>query len=439
MRSQTDRFELYIKVTLYSNVLLVPLIAGGAILSRPRIGPEVLPVIAATTIHVLLCVLLMRAGIASYPTAGPRPVQPAGGPVQPAAGPRLLQPAAGPLAGRPAVGPRPLRLIAAGAVSTAIACATAVGAYPRPAAGDPDSPTAAVLLMVITLYAVALATVVRAAVVVCTLGLAGCTTLALVAGPGSAIALAAVLLVLAPAARVTLWTLGLVRELDEARRVQAGLAVTEERLRISRDLHDVLGRTLSVVALKAELSARLAQRGRPEAADEMLEVRRIAQDALVDLRAVVGSYRTADLPTELAGARSLLESAGLTCHLTGDATTLPAPAQAALGWVVREGTTNVLRHSEATTCQITLTTTPGTATLTMANDGVPAAPGAVRLGNGLTGLNERIAALGGTMTAARVQPAGFLLTARLPVAPPGPGRVRRRDRSAVRPLDASAG
>ncbi|GAB2577561.1 hypothetical protein Aab01nite_11540 [Paractinoplanes abujensis] len=405
MRSQTDRFELYIKVTLYSNVLLVPLIAGGAVLSSPHIGLEVLPVAATTAVHVLLCVLLIRAGIAAYPTALP-----------------LLRPAA---ASSPAPGRRLVRLIAAGAVSAVVTCAAAV-AYPDAAPGDPD-PTAAVLLMNITLYAVALATVLRATIVVCAAGLPGCTTLAVVAGPGSAIALAAVLLVLAPAARVTLWTLGLVRELDEARRVQAGLAVTEERLRISRDLHDVLGRTLSVVALKAELSARLAQRGRAEAADEMLEVRRIAQDALVDLRAVVGSYRTADLPTELAGARSLLESAGITCHLTGDAATLPAPAQAALGWVVREGTTNVLRHSEATTCRITLTTAPGTATLTMSDDGVPSAPdshdascapGPARLGNGLTGLRERIAALNGTMTAAHTPPAGFTLTVHLPLPTP---------------------
>lgn len=377
MRSQTDRFELYIKVTLYSNVLLVPLIAGGAVLSQPRIGSEVLPVVATTAVHVVLCVLLMRAGIALYPRSTPPPV----------------------------------RHIAAAATSTVIACAAALLAYPRAA----DSPATAVVLMTVTLYAVALATVLRAAIVVCALGLPGCATLGIVDGPGSAIALAAVLLVLAPAARVTLWTLGLVRELDAARRVQAGLAVAEERLRISRDLHDVLGRTLSVVALKAELSARLAQRGRPEAADEMLEVRRIAQDALADLRAVVGGYRAAGLPAELAGAQSLLESAGITCHVTGDATPLPDDVQAALAWVVREGTTNVLRHSEAATCRMTLTIEPAAATLTMTNDGVPPTGDSLHLGNGLTGLTERMATRSGTVTATRTPPGSFTLAVHVPL------------------------
>ncbi|MBM2618315.1 histidine kinase [Actinoplanes sp. LDG1-06] len=383
MRSQTDRFELYIKVTLYSNVLLVPLIAGGAILVGDRIGPEVVPIITATTVHVVLCVLLMRSGIANYPD-----------------------------------GPRPARLIAATGLWTAITAATAVVTYPRPTPGHPDSPFVPVLLMVTALYAVALATHVSATIVLSTVGSAGCVTLAIVDRPASALTLAVILAVLAPAARVTLWTLGLVRELDQARHVQAGLAVAEERLRISRDLHDVLGRTLSVVALKAELSARLAQRGRPEAADEMLEVRRIAQAALTDLRTVVGGYRAAGLPSELAGARTLLESAGITCHVSGEAAGagLAESAQAALGWVVREGTTNVLRHSEAQTCRITLTTTARTVSLTLENDGAPHTP--FELGNGLTGLTERLTALGGTATATRTAPDSFRLAASLPLTPP---------------------
>src|SRR5256886_11759898 len=111
--------------------------------------------------------------------------------------------------------------------------------------------------------------------------------------------------------RATVWTMGVVWELDRSRQVQASLAVAEERLRFARDLHDVVGRTLSVIALKAELAAQLAKRGRDDAVDEMLEVRRIAQESLAELRAVVGGSRTADLDVGVARARSLLPSAGI--------------------------------------------------------------------------------------------------------------------------------
>ncbi|MBU2670790.1 hypothetical protein KOI35_45545 [Actinoplanes bogorensis] len=372
MRSQTDRFELYIKGTLYSNVAFGPLLVGGAVLDGQRVGLELVPVAAALVVHLVLCVLLMRAGIAVYPGRGPLPV----------------------------------RLIVAGAVSSVVAAAAGLATY-----GQGDSPAAAVLIEVVVLFAIALSTLVRPMVVLGTVGIAGIAAIMVMQrDPGPALVLAAILLFLVPAARVTLWTLGLVRELDEARRRQARLAVAEERLRISRDLHDVLGRTLSVVALKAELSARLVRRGRPEAADEMLEVRRIAQDALTEVRAVVAGYRAAGLSAELAGARSLLESAGITTHVEGAGIDLPADVQEALGWVVREGTTNVLRHSEAGECHLTLRTEAGQVTLTMVNDGVAGPPNE---GTGLTGLTERIAALGGTVTATRIEPGRFQLRAEL--------------------------
>ncbi|WP_127502184.1 sensor histidine kinase [Actinoplanes solisilvae] len=392
MRSDTDRFEIYIKTTLYSNILLAPLIALGAITSTDRLGWKAVPVAAAAIAHILFCGRLMRAGIAATPKDAPFPIRPA----------------------------------LAGGASGVVTIAIAIVAYPQAVPGR-ESVAVAALMLSVTIYAIALTTVVRSTIVLSTVGFAGCVAVAALshaqthAGPGPAVALAGILFFLVPGARVTLWTLSLVRELDKARRDQANLAVAEERLRFSRDLHDVLGRTLSVVALKAELSARLAQRGRPEAADEMLEVRRIAQNSLSDLRGVIAGYRAADLSGELAGARALLESAGISCDVQSDDHPLPAAVQAALAWVVREGTTNVLRHSEARICRITLSVTTGEATLTMENDGLPlptsggAFDAEVVRGIGLTGLAERVGALGGSVSAVRVEPDGFRLRARAPL------------------------
>lgn len=226
--------------------------------------------------------------------------------------------------------------------------------------------------------------------------------------------------------RTSLWMLDVVWELDRARGVQARLAVAEERLRFARDLHDVVGRGLSVVSLKSDLAARLAKRGRPEAADEMLEVRRVAQELLADVRDVVRGYRATDLGAELAGARSVLGSAGIECRIIGTTDAVGEQAQATLGWVVREGTTNVLRHSQATTCTIALQVAPESIDLTMDNDGVDAGELLV-LGHGLLGLTERVTAAGGELTAERRPGGWFRLTARIPTssgaatpAPAGP-------------------
>ncbi|MET0419266.1 MAG: histidine kinase [Actinoplanes sp.] len=385
-RSQADRFDLYIRLTLYSSLVLLPLGAAGGLIVNVTPGARSALAVAAGCVQVVLCVLLMRAGIAHYLDRRPFP----------------------------------RRLVVAAAVWPMVAVGVAT-----------DALTAGALTFNVTLYAIALATLVRPAVVLLTVGTAGCAAAWALGAP--ALAMAAILVVMVPACRVTLWTLGLIRELERARHVQAVLAVAEERLRFARDLHDVIGRTLSVVALKSELAAQLTRRGRDEAVGEMLEVRQVAQDALVELRALVGGYRAADLSTELAGARALLESAGITCRVEGAGEEgLPAAVQGALGWVVREGTTNVLRHSEARDCVITLHTTNGAATLIMANDTRPApptrpdaagpsgsagpadSPGRARLGNGLVGLSERIAALGGTVTAEHTGGDGFRLVAVLP-------------------------
>jgi two-component system sensor histidine kinase DesK len=222
--------------------------------------------------------------------------------------------------------------------------------------------------------------------------------------------------------RVSVWTLGLGWEIDRSRAVAAQLAIAEERLRFARDLHDTLGRNLSLVAVQSELAAALAARGDEHAGEQMLEVRRIAHESLRELRAVVGGYRSTGLDSELAGAQSVLRSAGISCRVVGDGSGLPPATQVALGWVVREATTNVIRHSNATTCKIELEVTPEESILRVQNDGVTSSAarvtggsGLVGGGSGLTGLRERLAEVGGTLTAEE-PPGQFVLAAWLPAA-----------------------
>src|ERR1035437_6542077 len=145
-----------------------------------------------------------------------------------------------------------------------------------------------------------------------------------------------------------------------------------------------------------------SRRGDQDAAGQMLQVRQVAHESLREMRAVVSGYRTADLGTELAGAQDVLRSAGMSCRVIGDAAGLPADVQAALGWVVREGTTNIIRHSDATACTIELHIldspgAPRAVTLRMDNDRVHT-PDAGSGGSGLAGLGERLAGLGGSIT-----------------------------------------
>ncbi|MCX5387715.1 sensor histidine kinase [Streptomyces sp. NBC_00083] len=214
-------------------------------------------------------------------------------------------------------------------------------------------------------------------------------------------------------ARCGAWTLSVMWESDRARETEARLAVAEERLRFGRDMHDVLGRNLAVIALKAELAVQLAERGRPEAVAQMVEVQRIAQESQKEVREVVRGYREADLGVEIEGARGVLEAAGIGCAYSGPADGLTVEAQSALGWVVREATTNVLRHGDARTVAIRLAVTEHTATLVVENDGVPERPGGAP-GSGLAGLRERLSALGGTLEAGPAGGGMFRLTAEVP-------------------------
>ncbi|WP_435601186.1 sensor histidine kinase [Streptomyces sp. C10-9-1] len=239
---------------------------------------------------------------------------------------------------------------------------------------------------------------------------------------------------LAVTVRVSLWVLAVMWKLHAARDVEARLAVAEERLRFGRDLHDVLGRNLAVIALKSELAVELAHRGRPEAADQMTEVQRIARESQREVREVVRGYRDADLRAELDGASSVLAAAGIGCtvltaphrgavpraHGGGrELSALDAAVQSALGWVVREAATNILRHGDARHCTISVGLVEGSAVLTVENDGAGARAAApVGPGSGLAGLRERLAAVGGSLEAGPLGGDRFRVAARVPL--PGP-------------------
>lgn len=201
------------------------------------------------------------------------------------------------------------------------------------------------------------------------------------------------------ALRSSLWLAGLVRELDRARATEAELAVAEERLRFARDLHDVTGRDLSAIAVTAELTGRLVERGDPRALDSSREVAHIARSSLAEVRALVRSYRRADLAAELRGTVSLLRSAGITTEITGELDDVPDQHREVAAWTLREAGTNILRHSDATHVSIRITPEA----ITVVNDGSygdERGGGGVIHGSGLTGLAERLA-VGGALDASR--------------------------------------
>ncbi|MGI5232038.1 sensor histidine kinase [Actinoallomurus sp. CA-142502] len=188
-----------------------------------------------------------------------------------------------------------------------------------------------------------------------------------------------------------------VEELRETRPALAAAAVSEERLRLSRDLHDLLGQSLSAVSLKGDLALALFDQDRLMARAEVAGMAEVARDALRDIRAITRGEHSVSLRSELDGAAVLLDTAGIQTDITAD---LPAdlgsPEERLLAWAVREGVTNLLRHSRARTCAITIAPRAGTVELTIVNDGASAGRGR---GSGLAGLADRARALSGTVTA----------------------------------------
>jgi two-component system, NarL family, sensor histidine kinase DesK len=238
--------------------------------------------------------------------------------------------------------------------------------------------------------------------------------------------------------------------LVKLRRTRAELAraaVAEERLRIARDLHDLLGHSLSLITLKAELAGRVIGTDPDRAAREISELESVARQSLADVRGAVAGFRQPDLGGELVAARQLLDAAGIAAEITSAETAgLPREVDSALAWAVREGATNVVRHSTATRVSITVSVDPARAVAEIRDNGQPAPSGRGPLptsgsappgltagpdgratlararpafaGSGLAGLAERVRSLGGEIAAGAVGGHGFLLRVAIPLIAP---------------------
>ncbi|MEV0994905.1 histidine kinase [Nonomuraea sp. NPDC050202] len=204
------------------------------------------------------------------------------------------------------------------------------------------------------------------------------------------------------------WLWWVIRDAYMSREAVARLAVAEERLRFARDLHDLLGHSLSVITLKSELAAKLATKDTGRAAAEMAEVRALAGESLFEVQQAVHGYQALDLEEELAGVRAALEAAGVRCAIEARTDSLSPSAKMLLAWAVREGATNILKHSAATRCEIKI----DEGVLEMLNDGVTEL--AVAPGSGLRGLSERLVTVGGSFSAEPTPGGRFLLRAVVP-------------------------
>ncbi|WP_435284546.1 sensor histidine kinase [Streptomyces koelreuteriae] len=350
--------------------------------------------------------------------------------------------------------PQPVRLLWALAAVTAAVCAVAIGVADHGPGGESVDTAASGIVGIVGIIGIgtiALGVRERRQVFAIVAGFATISWFVAFtrgASLGASLFTAVVALlaggVLAFTAVVSVWLLDIVYRLDEARETRARLAVAEERLRFGRDLHDVMGRNLAVIALKSELAVQLAQRGRPEAVAQMVEVQRLAHESQREVREVVRGYREADLTVELAGAQGVLAAAGIDCTVSGaTAAGLPVAVQSALGWVVREAATNVLRHGDARRCAVRLWVREGRVVLSVENDGVESdrvesgagagagAAGSVgssgssgalgspgssgSSGSGLAGLRERLAEIDGTLQAGPAGRGLFRLTAEIPL------------------------
>ncbi|MEW2412753.1 sensor histidine kinase [Streptomyces sp. NPDC046866] len=204
-----------------------------------------------------------------------------------------------------------------------------------------------------------------------------------------------------------------VRTLRETRQELARTAVDQERLRFSRDLHDLLGHTLSVIVVKSEAARRIAPRDMDAALAQIGDIESIGRQALTEIREAVTGYREASLAAELDRARGALTAAGIEPVVRQSGPPLPPQEAALLGWVVREAVTNAIRHSGAARCEIELRSSAERVRLVITDDGngVGSAPP----GSGLTGLAERLAAAGGTLEGGPAAGRGFRVAAELPV------------------------
>ncbi|WP_203230234.1 sensor histidine kinase [Segeticoccus rhizosphaerae] len=205
------------------------------------------------------------------------------------------------------------------------------------------------------------------------------------------------------------------RDLSSVRQENARLAVQDERNRMARDLHDILGHSLTVITVKAELAGRLMDDAPDRAKAEIADLERLSRDALADVRRAVEGYREISLAGELARAREALDAAGIHATLPNATDAVPSDLRELFAWVVREGVTNVIRHSGAEHCSITLDESG----ITIRDDGRGRgeAPGQ---GNGLAGARERASDVGAVLVSRDLSPHGFELV----VTTPGPSDHR---------------
>ena len=206
--------------------------------------------------------------------------------------------------------------------------------------------------------------------------------------------------------------------LDEARASAGELAVLRERLRFAADLHDVQGHHLQAISLKAELARRLIGTDDDAARGHAADVQELTLKALADTRALVHGYRRVGLVTELENAVGILRAAGVEAAVKGTPARVPEPLQPLFGSLVREGATNLLRHTRAERVTLSVEVEGGEVVLRVQDDGTARAPeadaGAEEPGTGVVALRERFVAVGGRVDAGPLPDRGFLLVGRAP-------------------------
>lgn len=207
---------------------------------------------------------------------------------------------------------------------------------------------------------------------------------------------------------------GTITALGAAREQLARLAVEQERARFARDVHDLMGHSLSVITLKGELASQLIDSAPERARSEVRDIVRVARQALGEVREAVSGYRQPTLASELAGAQAALAAAGIECHIEQAAGALTAETEAVLAWTVREGATNIIRHSKARRCSVLLNRDDDFVRLDIVDDGTGGT--APQAGNGLRGLGERVRDKGGRLEAEPLAHQGFRLRVALPTA-----------------------
>ncbi|GAB3810645.1 hypothetical protein GCM10028820_00540 [Tessaracoccus terricola] len=387
--SPYQKFDRYTMITLYSVTPLAPLMSAMLLSNATAYSWATIPHVVALLVTVVLCALVLRHSVLPDEARLPWP-----------------------------------RLLVAAFFAAGLAAA-GFGAFAAPPTGDSgiDVPTSLVLISLTTLAFGFSPAIPWRRTFWCAVAVAAPTTAVwLWLHPGlfatgrwvpTTVTSLLVTFGILMSGAMAAWTLKLMREQAELTVVRSELAVAEERLRFSRDLHDIFGRTLTAVAVKSDLAAELATAGQVErATSEMREVHDLADQGLREVRDVVAGYRAVDLGAELKGARAMLTAAGIHVRLIGDAAGIGPGAAEALAWAVREGATNVVHHSDARTCTIKLAGGDGVAEVTITNDGVgdrPPRPG----GGGLDGLRARLGRLGGGVETSRERDT-FTLTARVP-------------------------